>query len=220
MHYGRLRAFNVPATVAPGVALTLGARFRLCGWSLQAAGSGAVPATADAQFAAAAAGTLTLTGFTSVGSVTVTPAAAWPAGVNQVTVTNVTGGTTTVDIEGGTQNAVIITYVPAVGVTGTPVVSVPAIVGGPAYSMVATGTTGGSGTAPATSNGTFADAGTTVGQAGALAGLTDTQWFTEYGVEITSVLTLTVNAGALSGCVYVRECWPSDDDDPQQYSEE
>jgi hypothetical protein len=214
MRLARLRVLNVPVTAAPGVALTLGPRFRLCGWSLAAQGTGATPTSADAQFAAAAAGTLTLTGFTTVGSVTVTPAAAWPAGVNQVTVTNVTGGTTTVDIEGGTENPVVITYVPPVGVTGTPVVSVPAIVAGPAYSIVATGTSGGTAGAATQSAGTFADAGSTMGQTSALAGLTDNVWLTDMGVEITSTLTLTVNTGSMSGCVYVREAWPDADNDP------
>lgn len=219
MRYGRLRAYNVPATSAPGIALALPARLRLCGWSLQAASGGNAPSTASTAIAAAQAGILTLTNFTAVASVTVTPTAAWPAGVNQVTVTNLAGGTVTVDIEGGTENAVIITFVPAVGVTGTPVVSVPAIVGGPAYTIDAEGSTGGAGNAPALSNATISDAGTTLAMPSALAGLTSTIFLSDMGVEVTSGLTVTVNTGTMQGAIWARECWPDDDSQAEAYGD-
>lgn len=208
MRLGRLRAFNVPVTSAPNVALALPPRFRLCGWSLLAAGSGDAPSSASTAVAAAAAGTLTLTGFTSVGSVTATPEAAWPAGANVVTVTNVSGGPVTAAIEGGTENPVIITFTPPVGVTGTPVVSVPAIVGGPAYIIDAYGEAGGTGSIGASTVATLTDAGTTVGVSAPIPGESDTQFFDPMGVELTSGLTVTITAGSMSGCVYVREAWP------------
>lgn len=95
---------------------------------------------ASASFAAAAAGSLTLTNFAYVNSWRIDPAAAWPAGTNQVTITNLNGGTQTYDLPGGTTNPLIVPYVnPEAAPFGTPVITVPAIVGGPAYSINALG---------------------------------------------------------------------------------
>lgn len=218
MRYGRVRAINVPSTAAgPGIAIA-SARFRLCGWSLQASGGFAVPTQLEADFAAAAAGSLTLTGFTQVNSITVTPAAAWPAGLNQVSVTNVQGGSFNVDIPGGTTNPVIVTFIPPVGTVGTPVVSVPAIVGGPAYNIAASGATGGAPAGQTRVSATFFDAGTIVGQMATVTGEADTEWLGDQGIEITSALTLTVTLGTIAGCVYVREYWPGPDTGPAESS--
>jgi len=125
-------AVTVPSTVAGSAKQLTGGVVRLCGWSLGDAGIPPAAESLETAVAAAAAGTLTLTGFLTVSQVVVTPAAAWPAGVNQVTLTNVTGGTQTIDIEGGTANAVVMTFPVPIATTGTPVVSFPAIAAGPA----------------------------------------------------------------------------------------
>lgn len=155
--------------------------------------------------AAAAAGSLTLTSFITVSLVTVTPAAAWPAGVNQVTLTNVTGGTVTVDIEGGTTNAVIISFPQPIGVTGTPVVSVPAIVGGPAYTIEAVGTIAATPFPAGTSTGQFKDGSDRIAATSPVAGKSDTQWLSDCGIYVGNSLIFQCDSGLLSGVAYVRD---------------
>lgn len=210
---GNIRPITVPLTVTGVPKVITSQSCRLCGWSLTAAGGLDVATSASTTVAAAAAGTLTLTGFAEVATVVVTPAGAWPAGVNQITITNVTGGTQTVDIPAGTANSVGFTFVPAVGVTGTPVVSVPAIVGGPAYSIEATGTTaltGGTGPFAAAQ---LLDSGQPLGQPAALAGLSDTQWLSDDGVYVSTNITLSVSSGQMSGVVFIRDFWETDQPD-------
>ena len=114
----------------------------LMGWNI-ALGQKATTSVGQedsAAFAAAAAGNLTLTNFTSVASIRVDPAGAWPAGVNQVTVTNLQGGAQVYDLPAGTAQPLVIAFNPPLGVIGLVVISVPAIVGGPAYTISAEGT--------------------------------------------------------------------------------
>jgi hypothetical protein len=97
--------------------------------------------------AGAAAGSLTVT-TPYVNSFQVTPQAAWPAGSNVVTVTNLLGGTMTFSIPGGTTQPVTMTF-PGQGALAplaSAVISVPAMAGGPAYTINATGTQLGNGT--------------------------------------------------------------------------
>lgn len=201
-------AVTVPVTAAGPAKLLTGGVIRLYGWSL---GDGGIPPLADAletAVAAAAAGSLTLTGFLTVSQVVVTPAAAWPAGANQVTITNVQGGTQAVEIEGGTANPAVINFPQPVNTTGTPVVSVPAIVGGPAYTIEATGTiTGGSPQAGIASC-QLLDGGQIVGVSSPLAGVSDTQWLADTGVEIGTGVSILVQAGAVTGCIYVADVNP------------
>lgn len=89
--------------------------------------------------AAAAQATLTFN-LPYISSWRVDPAAAWPAGTNQVTITNLPGGTQTYDLPGGTTNSLIVSYPQPLPIPfGHPVITVPAIVGGPAYTISATG---------------------------------------------------------------------------------
>lgn len=204
------RAVTVPQTAAPNPAVIISSPCRLLGWSFSDVGGSFEGIALSQAFAAAAAGTLTLTGFAGVSQVTVTPAAAWPAGVNQVTLTNVTGGTQTADIEGGTENPVVLTFNPTVGVTGTPVVSVPAIVGGPAYTIAATGSSQLAGSLVPGSAGTLSDSGQVIGFTAATTGLSDTQFLGDQGIYISTNITLTVTSGTIKGVVYVRDDWAGD----------
>lgn len=204
-HRGSIRPITVPLVAAGGSKVITSQSCRLCGWSLTAAAGLDVGIEASIAVAAAAAGTLTLTGFAGVSVVTVTPAAAWPAGVNQVTITNVTGGTQTVDIEGGTANPAIFQFVPPVGVTGTPVVSVPAIVGGPAYTIEASGISALTGANGPFAAGQWLDSGQPIGQTAALAGLADTQWLSDDGVYVSTNITLSVLSGSMSGVIFIRD---------------
>ena len=136
-----LRAIHCYA--GPGAAATL---------AESAAGAfvtGQTSISASTSVAAAAAGSLTLTGFSYVSSWRIDPAAAWPAGTNQVTITNLNGGTQTYDLPGGTTNPLIVPYPgPSSGLAapfGVPVISVPAIVGGPAFTINAIGISLGNG---------------------------------------------------------------------------
>lgn len=135
-------------------------------WDLRSVHAWAGPAASAAELAESASGAFTVgqfqQGFTAVvaaaaaGSLTVSasyvtgfridPAAAWPAGTNQVTITNLNGGTQTYDLPGGTSNPLIVNYPqPVPAPFGVPVISVPAITGGPAYTINATGTELGNG---------------------------------------------------------------------------
>lgn len=202
-----IRAVTVPLTTSPNNVLVLGSPCRLCGWSLSDVGGSTVGIEASTAVVAAAAGTLTLTGFAGVSSVLVSPAAAWPAGVNQVTVTNLSGGTQVADIPGGTTQSVLMTFNPISGVSGTPVVSVPAIVGGPAYTIAASGESQLAASTGPRSAGTFFDGGQPIGFTAAATGLTDTQWLTDEGVYVGTGISLTVTSGQIQGVVYVADRW-------------
>lgn len=201
-------AVTVPPLTVPGNYKIVQASVRLCGWSLGDAGFPAVPESLDTAVAAAAAGTLTLTGFLTVNEVVVTPAAAWPAGANQVTLTNVTGGTQTAEIEGGTANPVVMSFPAPLATTGTPVVSVPAIVGGPAYTIEAEGTISGGAPAAGSAAAQLMNGGQVLGVSSPLPGATDTQWLTDQGIDAGSGVTVQLVAGAVSGCVYVVDVVP------------
>ena len=200
-----VRAVTVPVIVAGVTSTLINSSHRLCGWSLADAGNPPATEALDAIVAAAAAGTLTLTGFLTVSLVRVTPAAAWPAGANQVTLTNVTGGTQTVDIEGGTANAVEMFFPVPLGTTGTPVVSVPAIVGGPAYTIESEGTI--AGVAPQSGNAVanLVDGGQVLGVSAPLTGVADNVWLADKGVYVGVATAIKVISGAISGCIYVLD---------------
>lgn len=198
-------AVTVPVIAGGSSSLIIGSAVRLCGWSLGDAGIPPVPEELSVAVAAAAAGALTLTGFLSVSEIIVEPAAAWPAGVNQVTVTNLTGGTQTYDLQGGTANPLVVSFPNPVATTGTPVVSVPAIVGGPAYTIGAVGTISGGSPASGNSVANILDAGQIVGVSAPLAGVSDTQMLSDFGIFIGTGVTVKVINGAISGCLYVYD---------------
>ena len=202
-------AVTVPLTSAGNTQKVTGGMVRFYGWSLGDAGNQPAVQALDAVVAAAAAGSLTLTLFITVSLVRVTPAAAWPAGVNQVTLTNVGGGTQTVDIEGGTANAAEMLFPVPLPTFGTPVVSVPAIVGGPAYTIEAEGTL--LPAAPQAGQATcqLLDGGQIIGLSSPLSGVADTQWLADTGVFIGTGIAVNVIAGAVSGCVYVADIDPA-----------
>jgi hypothetical protein len=195
-----------PANVGVNPTFSNG-RGRLCGWSLTGSLTASNAIEASVQGVAAAATTLTLTGFVGVTSVTVTPAAAWPAGAAVVTVNNVTGGPVIAQIEGGTENAVVITFIPTVGVTGTPNVVVPAIAAGPAYTIDASGQSSVAGTATPVSVGQLVVGGQVVASIAALEGASDTKWLSDEGIYLGGPLSLTVAVGQLSGVVYIADDW-------------
>ena len=201
--YWGIRAVTVPVTNAGASPLIIGSSVRLCGWSLGDSGFPSAAESLAVAVAAAAAGTLTLTGFLTVSEILIEPAAAWPAGVNQVTLTNVTGGTQTFDIEGGTANPVSVVFPNPLATTGTPVVSVPAIVGGPAYTIQADGTISGGSPAAGLATCQLLDAGQIIGVSSPLTGVADTQWLSDDGVYVGTGISVKVIAGAVSGCLYV-----------------
>lgn len=205
--HGRPRAVSVLAQNAGPVVPLITSPCRLRGWSLQADFAPNVTIEASAAFAAAAAGTLTLTGFNAVSSVTVTPAAAWPAGLNQITVTNLTGGTQTVDIPGGTEVPVTFTFLPSSGTAGTPVVSVPAMAGGPAYSIEASGLTISPGTIYLSASAELLDGGQVLGVIAAPVPLTNTQWFGDDGIYVGTGIALHVFTGQMYGVIYISDDW-------------
>lgn len=200
-----IRAVTAPSAIPGSPVTVLQHATRLCGWCLQDQGNLPIAETLNVVVAAAAAGTLTLTGFQTVALVTVTPAAAWPAGVNQVTLTNVTGGTQTVDIEGGTANAAVFSFPLPVPTTGVPVVSVPAIVGGPAYTIEAVGTIPAASFPEAQAIGKILDGAQVLGISAPVRGLTDTQWLTDEGIYVSANLILSAQAGTIGGVFYIRD---------------
>lgn len=202
-------AVTVPSTAAPNTQLLTGGVVRFYGWSVGDDGIPPVAESLETAVAAAAAGSLTLTGFLTVSQVVVTPAAAWPAGVNQVTLTNVTGGTQTVDIEGGTANPAVMQFPAPLATTGTPVVSVPAIVGGPAYTIEAEGVISGGVPQAGIAVCQFLDGGQIVGVSAPLSGVSDTQWLADTGVEIGTGVSVKVISGAVAGCIYVADVDPT-----------
>lgn len=200
-----VRAVTVPLVTAGNTTLIIGSSHRLCGWSVSDSGNAPTAQALDVTVAAAAAGTLTLTGFLTVSLVRVTPAAAWPAGANTVTLTNVAGGTQTVEIEGGTTNAVEFLFPVPLPTTGTPVVSVPAIVGGPAYDIEAEGTIAGAAPQSGNAVGNFVDGAQILGVTAPLTGVADNVWLADKGVYVSTSTALKCITGALSGCIYVLD---------------
>lgn len=202
-----VRAITVGLTVAGSPRTITSQSCRLCGWSLSAASGQDTSIAASTTAAAAAAGSLTLTGFALVDNFVIEPAGAWPAGVNQVTITNVAGGTQTYDLPAGTSNPLVINFVPPLPTTATAVISVPAIVGGPAYSIDAEGQSALTGAQGPFSAATLLDSGQPLGQPAALAGLTDTQWLADCGIYVSTNLILNVASGSMQGVLYIRDDW-------------
>lgn len=198
-------AVKVPATIPGGPSVIMSASCRLCGWSILDAGNQSVVTDFNVAVAAAAAGTLTLTGAQTVIRVKVTPAAAWPAGVNQVTVSNLQGGTATQDIQGGTANPVEFEFDQPIPTTANPVVSVPAIVGGPAYDIDAQATVAAASFPEGIAVAQFRDGGDNIGITAPVTGRTDTQWLSDEGVYVGNRLIFNVVTGLLSGVAYVRD---------------
>jgi hypothetical protein len=181
------------------------------GWSLQAITGSNTGVQAAVDIAAAAAGTLNFFGAATVSQVTVSPTAAWPAGVNQVTIGNIAGGTVNVDIPGGTENAVSITFNPPTGASGTPFISVPAMVGGPAYSIAAQGAALGPYGINSIAAAQIMDGGQILGIASALEGLADTKHAFDDGIYVGTSIALNVLSGSLSGVIYVSDDWHGGD---------
>jgi hypothetical protein len=209
----RPRAVSIANATSAAITPVISSKVRLCGWSLNfTAGTfGAVESSVNV--AAAAAGTLTLNGYGAVSSVTVTPAAAWPAGNNVVTLSNVTGGPITVEIEGGTENAAVLTFPNPAPAAGTPQVTVPAIVGGPAYTIDATGLSGNPGAQAPTAVGQFLDGGQVLGVTAGVVGLTDTQWLGDEGIYVGTSIALQMFFGSCFGVIYVNDHWQGMDDE-------
>lgn len=201
--YRGIYPVTVPVTNAGAAPSIIGSSVRLCGWSLGDSGFPPVNESLDTAVAAAAAGSLTLTGFLTVSEILVEPAAAWPAGVNQVSITNVTGGTQVFDIEGGTANPVAVTFPNPLATTGTPVMSVPAIVGGPAYTIQASGTISGGSPQAGIAVAQLLDGGQPLGNSAPLNGVTDTQWLSDDGIYVGTGIVVKVISGSVSGCLYV-----------------
>jgi len=193
---------SAPVVTSPG---------RLLGWSLLAVTGAGNGIEASLQGVAAATATLTLTGFALVSSVTVTPAAAWPAGANVVTVNNVTGGPIIAQIEGGTENPVVITFNPMTGVSGTANVVVPAIVGGPAYTIDASGSPSAGGQAGNTAIANLMDGGQVVGVMSALAGLANTEVLDPEGIYVGTSLAINVISGSVIGVIWWLDDWHGGD---------
>lgn len=148
-----------------------------------------------------------MNGFGAVGSVVVTPAAPWPAGANVVTVNNVSGGPVVAQIEGGTANPVVITFLPPVGVTGTPTAVVPVIAGGPAYTIDATGIGFGGNFAAEESLAEIMDGGQIVGTVAMIGGISNTEWLGDEGIYVGTSLALNVITGSFLGVLYVIDDW-------------
>lgn len=197
------RAVTVPTVAAGVTTLIIGSPCRLCGWSLGDAGNAGVEQALETAVAAAAAGTLTLTLWQNVSLVRVTPAAAWPAGANQVTLTNVQGGTQAVEIEGGTANAAEFLFPVPLATVGTAVVSVPAIVGGPAYTIAAEGQLVANAPAAGLATCQVVDGAQILGVSAPLSGVADTQWLDDKGIYVSVGVSVKCIAGAVSGCIYV-----------------
>lgn len=148
-----------------------------------------------------------MNGFGAVGSVVVTPAAAWPAGANVVTVNNVSGGPVVAQIEGGTANPVVITFLPPIGVTGTPTAVVPVIAGGPAYTIDATGIGFGGNFAAEESLAEIMDGGQMIGAVAMIGGISNTEWLGDEGIYVGTSLALNVITGSFLGVLYVIDDW-------------
>lgn len=99
----------------------------------------------SATVAAAAAGSLTINQ-DYVEGFRVDPAAAWPAGTNLVTISNLNGGTQSFYLPGGTTSPLIVAFPePVAAPFAHPVINVPAITTGPAYTINAWGRSLGNG---------------------------------------------------------------------------
>ena len=204
---GRPRAVTVPNSFFGLNAPVIESPCRLAGWSLLALFGNSDGIEASIQGVAAATATLTMTNFAAVSSVTVTPAAAWPAGANVVTVNNVQGGPIIAQIEGGTENPVLITFNPPSGVTGTPTAVVPAMAGGPAYTIDATGIGPGSAGPLDTASASIMDGGQVIGMVGIVQGESDTHMLGDDGIYVGTSIALSVTAGELAGVIYVIDDW-------------
>jgi hypothetical protein len=181
----------------------------LCGWSLRAESIPTQAQTLSLTVAAAAAGSLNATQFTALALVRVDPAAAWPAGTNQVSVTGLAGGNINVDIPGGTTQPVIIQFVPPVPTGGVPNVSVPAIVGGPAYTINIEQVLVSALVVPDYTIARLLDGGQVLGVMESVTGDGRQVWFGEDGIEVGSGVFLNVIRGQVSGCIYVRDIDPT-----------
>lgn len=184
---------------------------RLLGYSISPSPLADPAIAADVQVAATNAGTLTMTGFAAVSSVTVTPAGAWPAVAGVVTVSNVTGGPIVAEIPQGVEQAITISFPTPIGVSGTPTATVPALAGGPAYVIEAAGL---STVAAADSIGvsaTLVDGGQTLMSIMAPANDSKTEHLGEPGIYVGTSVALNVAAGSLTGVIYVLDDWHGGD---------
>jgi hypothetical protein len=115
-----------------------------------------------------------------------------------------------VDIEGGTDNAAEFLFPTPIATTGTPVVSVPAIVGGPAYSIEAEGTVAASPFPAGNSTAQFQDGNDRISAVAPVPGRSDTQWLSDQGIYVGNSLVFNVTSGLLGGVAYVRDAYEKD----------
>jgi hypothetical protein len=203
----RGRAVTIPAAAIGLNAPIITSPCRLLGYSIAPAAQGDPTIAAALQGVAAAAATLTMTGFLAVSSVVVTPAGAWPAVAGVVTVNNVTGGPIIAQIPQGTENPVTITFSPAVGVAGTPTAVVPALAGGPAYTIDAVGL---SSVAAADTTGVLAnlvDGGQTLMAIATPPNSSKTDNVGGDGIYVGTSIALNVTVGSLTGVIFVLDGW-------------
>jgi hypothetical protein len=206
-----VRAITVGLTVAGTPKTITSQSCRLCGWSLTA-GSAAVPSTITGAFAAGASGTATLPAGQGISGFSVTLGTFTVANTATVTITGAVGGTVTYTLLLSPSAPGPITFtqdfVPALQ-PANPAVAIVVTFNGnvnsPGGNIVAYGATG------AAANATLFDSGQPLGQPAAAAGLTDTQWLSDYGVYVSTNLILNVASGSLQGVVYVRDNWERSD---------
>lgn len=206
-----IRAVKISAQLAGSAQDVLSTAVRLCGWSLRDEGNQSVAKALSTDVAATNAGTLTLTGFQYVSLITVTPDAAWPAGNNVVTLTNVEGGTQSVEIQGGTTDPAIMSFPLPLATTGTAVVSVPAMGAGPDYTIEAVGTVAASSFPEGVAYGEFQDGSGLVAYVTPPTGGTSTVWLSDGGIYIGNRLRFKVDAGLIGGVAYVRDSYDWED---------
>jgi hypothetical protein len=207
----RGRAVTIPASAIGLNAPIITSPCRLLGYSVSPGVLADPTIAAEVQGVAAAGATLTLTGFLAVTSVTVTPALAWPAVAGVVTVNNVTGGPVIAQIPEGTEQSVVISFSPAAGVSGTPTVVVPALAGGPAYTIEASGL---SSLAAADSVGvqaTLVDGGQVLMAIMSPPNSSKTDTVGADGIYVGSSVALNVAVGSLTGVIYVLDGWHGGD---------
>jgi hypothetical protein len=124
-----------------------------------------------------------------------------------VTVSNVAGGPIIQQIPGGTANAVVFVFDPPAAASGTPAVNVPAMVGGPAYTIEASGASSDSSIVGPVAIAHWVDGGQRLGTAAAQSGLVSTEFLSPQGIYVGTSLALNVVAGQFTGVAYWLDDW-------------
>lgn len=207
----RGRAVTIPASAIGLNPPIITSPCRLLGYSVNPGAASDPTIALSLQGVAAAGATLTLTGFLAVSSVTVTPALAWPAVAGVVTVNNVTGGPVIAQIPEGTEQSVVISFSPAVGVSGTPTVVVPALAGGPAYTIDAVGLSSLAAADQVGVQATLVDGGQVLACIMTPANSSKAETLSDEGIYVGSSVALNVAVGSLTGVIYVLDGWHGGD---------